>query len=112
MTTLHNANISHNDIRPCNVFYSTEKNCYQLGCFSNSFKTNGGQAISQVRTSTFFGAPELGVQSEADLQKADAYSLGMTLLCAFYLTEPVDRKNASAFNRKMESKYDVMKAIR
>ena len=60
---LHSANISHNDIRPCNVFYSIEKNCYQLGCFANSTKSQKGTGVSQVRTSTFFGAPELGVQS-------------------------------------------------
>ena len=36
----------------------------------------------------------------------------MTLMCAFYLCEPVDRKACSPYNRKYEDKYKVMKAIR
>lgn len=59
-----------------------------------------GNAANQVRTSNYFGAPELLVQAEADLQKADIYSLGMTLLCAFYLCEPVDRKKATHRTRE------------
>lgn len=36
----------------------------------------------------------------------------MTLLCAFYLCEPVDRKAATPYNRKYEDKYKIMKVIR
>lgn len=39
LETLHAAKISHNDIRPCNVFYSLDKNCYQLSCFANAVKS-------------------------------------------------------------------------
>lgn len=47
-----------------------------------------------------FGAPELETGVDFDLQQADIYSLGMTLLCAFYLCEPIDKKAAKPYNRK------------
>lgn len=62
LKVLHSAKISHNDIRPCNVFYSLEKNMYQLSSFSNAVKSNEGLAnlaVSQLRTSAHYGAPEL-----------------------------------------------------
>lgn len=111
ISVMHHAKMSHNDIRPCNVFYSTEKNCYQLGCFANTVKQSG-TATNQVRTSNYFGAPELLVQAEADLQKADIYSLGMTLLCAFFLCEPVDRKKATHHTREYSESYTIMTLIK
>lgn len=36
----------------------------------------------------------------------------MTLLSAFYLCEPIDRKAVQDYNRKYESSYNVMSAIR
>lgn len=60
---LHNGNVSHNDIRPCNVLYSLEKNCYQLANFGNAVKSAKGpkksMSKSQVRGSMYYGAPEL-----------------------------------------------------
>lgn len=47
-----------------------------------------------------------------NLEQADIYSLGMTLLSAFYLCEPIDRKAVQDYNRKYESSYNVMSAIR
>jgi serine/threonine protein kinase len=38
-----------------------------------------------MRTSAYYGAPELSNSKQADFQQADIYSLGMTLLSAFYL---------------------------
>lgn len=35
---LHTKGISHNDIRPSTVYYSSEKNCYLLGSFANCLK--------------------------------------------------------------------------
>jgi serine/threonine protein kinase len=60
LNALHSANISHNDVRPCNVFYSLANNCYQLSFFANSVKSQQGQpglAVSQLRTSAYYGAP-------------------------------------------------------
>lgn len=42
-------------------------------------------AASQIRGSVYYGAPELSTTLFADLEQADIYSLGITLLCAFYL---------------------------
>lgn len=36
----------------------------------------------------------------------------MTLLSAFYLCEPVDRKAVTEYNKKYEKSYGVMTAIR
>lgn len=41
LSALHFAGLSHNDIRPSNVYYSAYKNCYLLGSFSNVMQ--GGQ---------------------------------------------------------------------
>lgn len=57
LSSLHKAKISHNDIRPCNIFYSLEKNCYQLSCFANAVKSNDGVNANKVRTSISYGAP-------------------------------------------------------
>ena len=42
LSALHRAGYSHNDIRPCNVYFSLEKNCYQIGSYSNALKSGGG----------------------------------------------------------------------
>lgn len=91
LSALHGAKISHNDIRPCNVFYSLELSCYQLGSFANAVKSED-RVSTNVRVSTYYGAPELINSQKADLEQADVYSLGMTLLSAFYLCEPIDLK--------------------
>jgi serine/threonine protein kinase len=84
LATLHNAKISHNDIRPCNVHYSLEDNCYKLASFANAVKSQERGSTS-VRVSTYYGAPELKNSQKVDLEQADVFSLGMTLLSAFYL---------------------------
>lgn len=46
--------------------------------------------MSQFRGSVHFGAPELTEAFDPNLEQADIYSLGVTLLCAFYLCEPIN----------------------
>lgn len=36
---LHSNGLTHNDIRPSNVYYSAEKDCYLLGSFSNVMRS-------------------------------------------------------------------------
>jgi hypothetical protein len=43
--------------------------------------------------------PSLLSKHGVDLSKSDVYSLGMTLLSAFYLCEPIDRKKSAPFSR-------------
>lgn len=43
--------------------------------------------------------------------QGDVYSLGYTLLCAFYLTQPLDRKLVIKQNQIYSSKYDILKLI-
>jgi hypothetical protein len=47
-----------------------------------------------------------------DLSKSDVYSLGMTLLSAFYLCEPVDRKKCAPYNRTLNEKYTSLNVIK
>ena len=47
-----------------------------------------------MRSSVNYGAPELSNTIDANLEQADIYSLGMTLLCSFYLCEPINRTAA------------------
>lgn len=57
VSKLHENGISHNDIRPFNVFYSLDKECYQLGGFGNAVKKAPEIKSNVVRTSMIFGAP-------------------------------------------------------
>lgn len=101
---LHRAKIAHNDLRPCNVYYSLERNCYQLAGFGNCMETGGGRStmdVSQVRTSTVYEAPELRSSTRASLEQADVYALGVTLLSAFYLCEPLNLDKASQQNSRL-----------
>ena len=38
LSDLHSAGISHNDIRPANVYFSVKKNCYLIGNYANCQK--------------------------------------------------------------------------
>ena len=46
-----------------------------------------------------------------DLFKGDVYSLGLTLLSAFYLCTHVDRKLFVAQNKQLEGKYVILSVI-
>lgn len=99
---LHKAGISHNDIRPSNVFFSVARNSYLLGNFANCQK---GNSSSGARPDQRFSAPEASHQQEVDLLKGDVYSLGLTLLSAFYLCQHVDRRLFVAQNKLLEGRY-------
>ena len=47
-----------------------------------------------------------------DLYKSDVYSLGMSLLSAFYLCEPIDRKKAAPLNRALCQEYPFLNIIK
>jgi hypothetical protein len=47
-----------------------------------------------------------------DAAKGDVYSLGMTLLTAFYLCEPIDRKKCAHYNRALQDAYPYLAIIR
>jgi serine/threonine protein kinase len=102
---LHKAGISHNDIRPSNVFFSVARNSYLLGNFANCQKGTANAAASGARPDQRFSAPEASHQQEVDLLKGDVYSLGLTLLSAFYLCQHVDRRLFVAQNKLLEGRY-------
>jgi serine/threonine protein kinase len=56
-----------------------------IGQFANSVRGTLKGNFRNARTSLNFGAPELNSSNNYDLKKADIFSLGVTLLCAFYL---------------------------
>jgi hypothetical protein len=47
-----------------------------------------------------------------DMSKCDVYSLGMTLLSAFYLCEPIDRKKCAPYNRALSEKFPYLSIIK
>lgn len=62
LTDLHAAGISHNDIRPANIYFSIRKNCYLIGNYSNCQKGEAGVGSSHAKQDARFSAPELGHQ--------------------------------------------------
>ncbi len=101
--SLHEYNFSHNDIRPSNIFYSKDKKKYIL-CNYDSATLCGNKPIDRlIRSSVHYNSPEMN-QSEKYLQKkSDVYSLGVTLLCAFFLCEPIDLGKAAKFHKSYKS---------
>jgi hypothetical protein len=65
-------------------------------------------AILRVRKST---RKEIEQNSEIDRKQYDIYLLGMTLLCAFYLSEIVDIELVQAQNKKFAYKYEILNLI-
>jgi len=49
---LHQANITHNDIRPSTVYYCLAKRCYVLGSYSSCMRDTENVAILRVRQSS------------------------------------------------------------
>lgn len=121
VATLHAAGLTHNDIRPSTVYYSQQKDCFLLGCFSNVTVSPRDKLTKQMKESNHYkdcNHRRLSKTSQAsplvlaDLYKSDVYSLGMTLLSAFYLCEPLDRKKSAPFNRALSDSYPFLQIIR
>jgi len=114
---LHEAGMTHNDIRPSNIYYSQLKGCFMLGSFSNVTNSPKDKIIKNIKESNHYkdiysrkrisrfsyaGAIGLnGLAAMVDLYKSDVYSLGMSLLSAFYLCEPIDRKKSAPLSRDL-----------
>lgn len=96
LSDLHSAGISHNDIRPANIYFSVKKNCYVLGNYANCQKGEGNVDSSNARADNRFSAPETGHKHEINLFQGDVYSLGLTFLSAFYLCQHIDKKLLSS----------------
>ena len=46
--SLHSNRIAHNDIRPCNIFYSLKRQAYMIGSFSNAIKLQGPESNKSI----------------------------------------------------------------
>lgn len=90
LAALHEINICHNDIRPDNVFYCPSKKCYVIGNFSYATKEASKGNLRNNRASKNYVSPEANSNEEYDFKKTDIFSLGSTLLCALYLSNPID----------------------
>ena len=51
---MHSNHISHNDIRPCHIYYSIAKKCYMLGSFANSLQFNSNSHSVRLQISKAF----------------------------------------------------------
>jgi len=54
----------------------------------------------------------LGDSNQTDAMKNDVYDLGMTLLSAFYLHEPISRQKCAPYNRSLLGEYPILKIIK
>jgi serine/threonine protein kinase len=118
VVTLHSAGFSHNDIRPSNVYYSISKKCFILGSFSNVMFSMVPSAIAsdiqQSHGKNIYNRRKLSI-GEANSSLAfqnDVYALGMTLLSAFYLLEPLNRQKCAPHNRFLLQQYPFLKLIK
>jgi hypothetical protein len=66
---------------------------------------------SAVKVDSQFNAADFSQNSQDDALKDDVYALGVTLLSAFYLTQPLDRKLFIQQNKNFSSRYEILKAI-
>lgn len=111
LSALHQANIAHNDLRPANIYFSSKKNCYVIGSYANCSRVVPAAGPSAVKVDSQFNAADFSQNSQEDAFKDDVYSLGVTLLSAFYLTQPLDRKLFIQQNKNFSSRYEILKAI-
>lgn len=65
----------------------------------------------RIRSSKYFNAPELSNSKKTDLLSGDVYSLGVTLLCALYLCEPIDLQSHQRIGKSFFGKYDIFSIL-
>ena len=118
VATLHDVGLAHNDIRPSHVYYSAEKKCFILGSYSNvNYACAVAPADSSAKKENFYRDPKKRKVSvcvdnlENANKKSDVYSLGMTLLSAFYLMLMIDRKKSAPYNRQLVKDYPFLDII-
>lgn len=90
-------------MRPDCVFYCPSKKCYVIGNFSYATKNASTGNLRNNRASKNYISPEANSNEQYDFKKADIYSLGMTLLCALYLCNPIDVQQALKLSQKYRS---------
>lgn len=74
---LHGRRIVHRDIKPANVLVSDDLNRLWLADFNTAYQLMDGWALSMTGTMDF-AAPEV-LQDESPSEKADIWSLGLSL---------------------------------
>lgn len=111
LDALHSSYISHNDIRPFNIFYSVSKHAYVLGGFSFANKHSSQDDLSaEINGIHYYLAPEVK-KALADAPgkrgynqfKNDIYALGITLLSSFFLVTPSNPEILIASARAKEN---------
>jgi hypothetical protein len=82
-----------------------------LGNFSNVTKFDKNQANPELKISSYFLDSERNASEYYDLRKSDVFSLGTTLMNAFYLHTPISKKVCAPFNRKLVETYPIMEIL-
>ena len=106
--TLHQAELTHNDIRPSTVYYSLSRKCYILGSYGCCMNEAGGVGVIMRQSSRRSLSK---IQAEVNRKQFDIHMLGMTLMSAFYLCEIIDYEVAAQENRKLIDQYEILQLI-
>lgn len=119
-------NLSHNDIKPENIFYNSETGGFILGDWTGCMKTHSyldpdfsEATLAESKMLKYMGTPiyaapelfdiERGKDNKISLYKADIYSLGLVILEACGLKRDIFH---GLNQQKMETVYDFhLKAI-
>jgi serine/threonine protein kinase len=97
LDVLHRANITHNDIRPANIYYSSNKNSFLIGSFGSCL--HNASLPGRLSLTNHYTSPEAASHNDVDLKQNDVYALGVTLLSAFYNVSHIDINAARNYNK-------------
>lgn len=116
LDAMHSALISHNDIRPSNIYYSVSKHAYVLGGFTFANKHISPDELSaEVNSVHYYLSPEvrkiLGDPPSKrgyNQFKNDIYALGITLLSSFFLVTPSNPEILISSAKIKEKEYPTI----
>lgn len=117
VSVLHKNWLAHNDIRPSNVLYCHRKQRYILTSFSYSKVVSDISPVAiqpntLARTSSKSKKALLERETQKDYLKEDIYNLGLTLLSAFFLCQPIHRKKVAPFLRELLQQYPLLHILK
>jgi len=115
---MHQANISHRDIKPRNLLYSQTKLKYADFGESKSFASETQDFSNTVRGTPLYMSPEVfghyklhQIEGKFDAFSSDLYSLGVTFLMMKHLEKTITRANIEEIIEKTKKENDLSSQI-